>query len=318
MLNICSPTVKRGSVTRELFESIGLAHEANMFHSPDVKRPSFATDSLKGVSSSMKECQKRSSLGSAKVFEPETARRRRESLDKVIFWTVFMFLTLHIAYTVLCFSLWCLFWSWYINILSALWDHIYTIYRGILFGFGVRRAPHVLPCVPAVALCLIRNVKYFGWLYLCKRMKFVAIYFWFVKMMIVEEQCVDWLVNLIPWYFVLCTVVNKAKGTMMLIVLPLIQLCLDVWCLYTSTIWQILIITSLLIVLVFSGGLNTLCRLYAVCIIHRSCLWKTLSQEYFWFFCIHESYLGKLGSKVAYRPKYGEHRRSIGLLRRVH
>ncbi|XP_020085926.1 nuclear pore complex protein NUP214 isoform X1 [Ananas comosus] len=82
MLNICSPTVKRGSVTRELFESIGLAHEANMFHSPDVKRPSFATDSLKGVSSSMKECQKRSSLGSAKVFEPETARRRRESLDK--------------------------------------------------------------------------------------------------------------------------------------------------------------------------------------------------------------------------------------------
>ncbi|XP_072960427.1 nuclear pore complex protein NUP214 isoform X2 [Typha angustifolia] len=78
-LKISSPSVKRGTVAKELFESIGLGHETSAFQSPDIKRPSFAPDSL---NSSRKEYPRRSSPGSIKGFEPETARRRRESLDR--------------------------------------------------------------------------------------------------------------------------------------------------------------------------------------------------------------------------------------------
>uniref|UniRef100_A0ACD5YZT8 Uncharacterized protein n=1 Tax=Avena sativa TaxID=4498 RepID=A0ACD5YZT8_AVESA len=75
-LNISSPSKKRGAVTKELFESIGLAHTAD------------ATKSSGGIPSklnqrfpSTKEHAK-AMLGPSKSAEPETARRRRESLDR--------------------------------------------------------------------------------------------------------------------------------------------------------------------------------------------------------------------------------------------
>ncbi|XP_026661439.2 nuclear pore complex protein NUP214 isoform X2 [Phoenix dactylifera] len=86
MLNINSPSVKRASVTTELFESIGLAHEADAFQSPDTRRIGLAPDSVKRISpltfTSSNERPRRSTLSVLKGFEPETARRRRDSLDK--------------------------------------------------------------------------------------------------------------------------------------------------------------------------------------------------------------------------------------------
>ncbi|KAG1371445.1 putative nuclear pore complex protein NUP214 [Cocos nucifera] len=89
MLNINSPSVKRASVTTELFESIGLAYEADAFQSPDMRRIGLASDSVKRTSpltvTSSNERPRRSILSALKGFEPETARRRRDSLDKVMF-----------------------------------------------------------------------------------------------------------------------------------------------------------------------------------------------------------------------------------------
>lgn len=76
-LNISSPSKKRGAVTKELFESIGLAHTT------DAAKFSGGTPSkLIQRFPSTKEHTK-GMLGPSKSAEPETARRRRESLDRV-------------------------------------------------------------------------------------------------------------------------------------------------------------------------------------------------------------------------------------------
>ncbi|XP_066391516.1 nuclear pore complex protein NUP214-like [Miscanthus floridulus] len=74
VLNIGSPTRKQGAVAKELFESIGLAHttDATKFSGSTpkpVKRFPSVNEHSKGI------------LGPSKSGEPETARRRRESLD---------------------------------------------------------------------------------------------------------------------------------------------------------------------------------------------------------------------------------------------
>ncbi|KAL6896847.1 hypothetical protein ACP4OV_007419 [Aristida adscensionis] len=69
-LNIGSPSTKRGAVTKELFESIGLAPTNYLGDTPkSVRRFSSVNEHAKGM------------LGPSKSAEPETARRRRESLD---------------------------------------------------------------------------------------------------------------------------------------------------------------------------------------------------------------------------------------------
>nr|AWA44593.1 hypothetical protein SO77L24_000003 [Saccharum officinarum] len=73
VLNIGSPTRKQGAVTKELFESIGLAHttDATKFSGSTpkpIKRFPSVNEHSKGI------------LGPSKSGEPETARRRRESL----------------------------------------------------------------------------------------------------------------------------------------------------------------------------------------------------------------------------------------------
>lgn len=75
-LNIGSSVTKRGAVTKELFESIGLtqAADADKFlgSTPkSIKQFPSVNEHSKGV------------LGPSKGAEPETARRRRESLDMV-------------------------------------------------------------------------------------------------------------------------------------------------------------------------------------------------------------------------------------------
>ncbi|KAK3128068.1 hypothetical protein QOZ80_7AG0582120 [Eleusine coracana subsp. coracana] len=72
-LNIDSPSTKRGAVTKELFDSIGLSHTTD------------ATKSLGGTPKSVKRFpsvnEHAKGIGPFKSTEPETARRRRESLD---------------------------------------------------------------------------------------------------------------------------------------------------------------------------------------------------------------------------------------------
>lgn len=79
-LNIGSPTTKRGAVTKELFESIGLTHttDATKFLGSTPK-PIKQFPSVNGHSKGV--------LGPSKSAEPETARRRRESLDMVNYRT---------------------------------------------------------------------------------------------------------------------------------------------------------------------------------------------------------------------------------------
>lgn len=87
-LNISSPSTKRGSVAKELFESIGLDHtmDAAKFSggtpSKSVKRYPSTREHITSIS------------GPSKTAEPETARGRRESLDRVNFLTQTQ--TLHI------------------------------------------------------------------------------------------------------------------------------------------------------------------------------------------------------------------------------
>ncbi|KAL5707814.1 hypothetical protein ACHQM5_018674 [Ranunculus cassubicifolius] len=86
VLNIESPSARRKSVTKELFESIGLSYEGDSFKSPNTKKSLRSPDSVKrfqlsSVSAATKEQSRRNSSSVVKTFEPETARRR-VSLDR--------------------------------------------------------------------------------------------------------------------------------------------------------------------------------------------------------------------------------------------
>ncbi|KAM0947960.1 putative transcription factor WD40-like family [Dioscorea sansibarensis] len=75
MLNINKPSVRRPTVVKELFESIGLPQEAGIFHSPEsIKRNSVSASITKD------NCKIHTS-STSKVLESGTARRRY-SLDK--------------------------------------------------------------------------------------------------------------------------------------------------------------------------------------------------------------------------------------------
>jgi nuclear pore complex protein Nup214 len=78
-LNITSPSKKRGAVTKELFESIGLTHttDASKFSGGTPSKLNQRFPSTKEHAKAML------GVGPSKSAEPETARRRRESLDRV-------------------------------------------------------------------------------------------------------------------------------------------------------------------------------------------------------------------------------------------
>ncbi|KAL4203147.1 hypothetical protein AMTRI_Chr01g126450 [Amborella trichopoda] len=84
-LNIEAPSVKRRNAAKELFESIGLIGGSDLFKSPEVKESEHSSYASKKFSSSSFSSTKESpprKLSSAQLFEPETARRRRNSMDK--------------------------------------------------------------------------------------------------------------------------------------------------------------------------------------------------------------------------------------------
>lgn len=86
LLHINNPT-KRVGVARELFESIGLADEGITLKSPDVRSPFHSPVSVKRITSSTdfssKEHPRRAASSALSTIEPETTRRRRDSLGKV-------------------------------------------------------------------------------------------------------------------------------------------------------------------------------------------------------------------------------------------
>lgn len=88
VLSIESPSIKRQNIRKELFETIGIPYDDSSFISPDKER-GFSTPSRNMFSSSSavaKERPGRNQSGAMKCSEPETARRRRDSLDRVIYF----------------------------------------------------------------------------------------------------------------------------------------------------------------------------------------------------------------------------------------
>ena len=88
MLSIDS-TVKTQNVKKELFEAIGIPYDSAAVNSPTISNPSD-TPSIKNFlisssSAASKEKSRRNQLSALKSYEPETVRRRRDSLGQVIF-----------------------------------------------------------------------------------------------------------------------------------------------------------------------------------------------------------------------------------------
>lgn len=88
VLSIESPE-RQQNVRKELFETIGIPYDGASFSSPDATKANDAS-SVKKLSSSLnsianKDQSRRKQSSLMKNYEPETARRRRDSLDRVIF-----------------------------------------------------------------------------------------------------------------------------------------------------------------------------------------------------------------------------------------
>ncbi|XP_049931508.1 nuclear pore complex protein NUP214 isoform X2 [Nymphaea colorata] len=82
-LNIAPSTVKRHETTKELFESIGLAYDDDAFQSPHSSGADSAVHlSKKPLISSSFGTHKEEKLNIFQNLEPETARRRRDSVDQ--------------------------------------------------------------------------------------------------------------------------------------------------------------------------------------------------------------------------------------------
>lgn len=103
-LNLNSASAKQQSITKELFKSIGLSDEITSFHSPGCKGSSLVQDSIRRIppcaTKPIKEHPKEMTPSVAKVLEPETTRRRRDSLDRVI-----SFCSNHLLYYSACMSI---------------------------------------------------------------------------------------------------------------------------------------------------------------------------------------------------------------------
>lgn len=90
VLSIESPSMKKQNIRRELFETIGIPYDDSSFISPDEER-GFDTPLKKVFLSSSssavaKEQPWRNQSSTMKSSEPETARRRRDSLDRVTYF----------------------------------------------------------------------------------------------------------------------------------------------------------------------------------------------------------------------------------------
>lgn len=102
LLSIESP-VKQQNVKKELFETLGIPYDAS-FSSPDVTKVMDQSSIKKLIHSSGSAAtnnqSRRRQSSAVKSYDPETARRRRDSLDRVslcIFYP-FVYCILHVYY----------------------------------------------------------------------------------------------------------------------------------------------------------------------------------------------------------------------------
>lgn len=88
MLSIDS-NVKKQNVKKELFEAIGIPYDSAAISSPTISNtsdtPSTKNFLVSSSSAASKEKSRRSQSSALKSYEPETVRRRRDSLGQVIF-----------------------------------------------------------------------------------------------------------------------------------------------------------------------------------------------------------------------------------------
>lgn len=84
-LSIDSPA-KGQSVRKELFETIGLSYDGASYKSPAREKADDTPFNKElPVFLAVKERSRRKKPSPVKISEPETARRRRDSLDRVIY-----------------------------------------------------------------------------------------------------------------------------------------------------------------------------------------------------------------------------------------
>lgn len=90
-LKVETEPAKKQNVKKELFDTIGISYDGSTFSSPGqqkVKEIPPKSQLVSSRSAAVHSDLKKSQVGALKSFEPETARRRRDSLDRV---TCFLF-----------------------------------------------------------------------------------------------------------------------------------------------------------------------------------------------------------------------------------
>lgn len=89
VLNIDTEPVKKQNVKKELFDTIGISYDDTTFSSPGQDKtrsiPQKSQHLVSSYSTATKTDMKKNQQTAVKSSEPETARRRIDSLDKVTF-----------------------------------------------------------------------------------------------------------------------------------------------------------------------------------------------------------------------------------------
>lgn len=86
VLSIETEPVKKQNVKKELFDTIGISYDGTTSSSPRQEKAPKSQLVISSSSAAGNTFLKKSQLDAVKSSEPETARRRRNSLDKVIFF----------------------------------------------------------------------------------------------------------------------------------------------------------------------------------------------------------------------------------------
>lgn len=109
VLSIKSPPTKRATVKRQVFESIGIPYLDDSLRSPSTVKVMNSPSNrhpLVSCSGETRNDSRRIQSSGVSSHEPETARRRRDSLDRVKIFSLtasMMFFTYSTAFVVLIF-----------------------------------------------------------------------------------------------------------------------------------------------------------------------------------------------------------------------
>nr|XP_043609467.1 nuclear pore complex protein NUP214 isoform X2 [Erigeron canadensis] len=82
VLSIETEPVKKQNIKKELFDTIGISYDDTTFSSPGQEKAPKSSLSISSSAAAANTRLNKSPQGAVKSFEPETARRRRDSLDK--------------------------------------------------------------------------------------------------------------------------------------------------------------------------------------------------------------------------------------------